>query len=119
VDKLTIEFRSFGIKTGTIPKADCYIDCRGVPDPVNRIVTKDSPSDAEWIRNSIDVMVYIRLIEDHLWYLSKRRGDKLFSRPFVILCMCAWGKHRSPAMKRILAEQLSLLYGDLYLIEVR
>ena len=113
---LKIILKSYGLKSGQpLPPADCYIDCRGVPDPSQAIGGSglgfggngDLPAVQTWIASHIVLLPYREIVGDHLSKLSTRRGvGHEYDKPFIILTMCAHGIHRSRAMKHILAREL-------------
>ncbi len=109
---LHIEFSSFGVKNNSpLPAAECFIDCRGVPDP-SRVVgfmsgTGDNPTLQEYVEQNMDVGPYLRLLNDHFSRLITRKGaGHEFDKPFRVVTMCAHGIHRSRAMKHILSKHL-------------
>jgi len=115
--KLPIVLVSFGFKNG-LPerKVDLYIDCRSIPNPYHaRDISDKSGSGQEmqaWIlSHGADIVeAFLKQIEVAVRQIPSRRRelsqDEMFSRPFVIACGCAFGQHRSVAVKHILLEQL-------------
>lgn len=109
IDKtlLFLQFISFGVKSGKeFPKADCYLDCRGVVDPSHTIGgTGDDPKVQTYIKTFSSIFPYFDTLRCHLDCLTSRRGSgHEYDKPFVVCCMCAHGIHRSRAMKHILAD---------------
>ena len=109
---LKVVFSSFGVKNNQpLPPAECYIDCRGVPDPSKVVglpaLTGDSPELQEYVENNIDLGPYISMLHQHFARLGTRKGiGHEYDKPFRIVTMCAHGIHRSRAMKHILAKHL-------------
>ena len=111
-DHLSITLASFGVKTGMEwPKADLYIDCRGVANPMHTAGlcgTGDEGEVQEWVRTYTDVFPYYDIVREALTRLTTRRGEgKEFDKPFHIVTMCAHGIHRSRAMKHIIGKHLT------------
>lgn len=106
---LEIVLRSFGVKSGKdFPSADTYIDCRGIPDPSHYTSGNgDDPAVQQWVKEKIDLGLYYELVMQHFSMLTLRKGQgNEFDKPFIILCMCAHGIHRSRALKNLLAASL-------------
>ena len=106
-------FTNHGLKGGKeLPKADLYLDCRGVANPFHQAslasLTGDSKAVQNWVMmESPDTIVAFKhQIEEGLTRIPIRRRDEAdpYSRPFTICCMCAHGIHRSRAVKHILAS---------------
>lgn len=126
-------FSSSGLKTGPLPMGkDYYIDCRAVPDPT-RVVKKAADYHyapgvsgdgsmipvQNWIRDHISIPTYVKLISDMLKTIPSRRENnpkKDELDPVTIHTFCAYGVHRSVAMKWILAREFQLLG---YTVEVK
>ena len=119
--KLTLRLISYGLKTNkgnagngfrSIPVADFYLDCRGVPDDKNRI--RVSFQETLSLRKSIESFGAASLdamfdsILESIEFLESRRDDRAdpFADPYVVCFFCAFGMHRSKTCKQILAERL-------------
>lgn len=115
---LPILIISFGFKsvgsTG-IPKADLYLDCRSIPNPhhskeVGHLSGSD-PKMVAWIKEHGQgiVEVFRDQIKVALNQIpSRRRGEEdMYTKPFIIACGCAYGVHRSVAIKHLLIELLT------------
>ena len=120
-EKLTLQLLSYGLKSNkgsavqgyrSIPIADFYLDCRGVPDDKNRVRVsfQETLNLTKTIETfgaaSLDAM--FDLILESIEWIESRRSDEEdpFARPYVICFFCAYGMHRSPTCKKILAERL-------------
>lgn len=118
---LRINLYSHGLKTGPLPKGmDLYIDCRAFPDPSR---TKGSPAGGgqeekvqKWIEGEYGKLSgfsmknhLVRMILDTIYSIPGRRPG-IDVKQLNICCFCAWGMHRSPATKHLLAKWLSPLY---------
>lgn len=117
---LTIQLISSGWKKGTPPKADLYLDCRGIPNPhkVGELSGKGGadPAMLEWVRQkgALHIENFIHQITDAIPEVPNRRlGENWTARPFVVACMCAYGVHRSVAIKNILLKDLPLHLDEL------
>ena len=114
-DKITLQLLSYGLKSNkgdagkgyrSIPIADFYIDCRGVPDDKNRVA-------GETLHETISACLALVGMEeqllDSLDFLESRRSDEAdpFARPYVVCFLCAHGMHRSVTCKKILGDWLS------------
>lgn len=114
---LTFEFISYGVKNGQeLPKADCYLDCRGVPNPVfNHSLSGsgDDPDIQKWVVDELGsgLGFYTGIINQGVAKLPLRRNGEHdpYERPFKVCTMCAHGIHRSRAMKHILAQYYHLI----------
>lgn len=113
---LKLVFINHGMKTGgPLPRADFYLDCRGIADPSRSVGspsgTGDTPAVQDWIRKKVDLRPYKQLITDGLWAIpGRRRSEPLpYARPYVICTFCAFGIHRSRAMKHLLANELGAM----------
>lgn len=105
----SLVFISHGLKSGPLPKADLYLDCRAIVNPV-RVggLNLSLPSLTTWMRanNEPIINLFTATIEVALQQVGdRRRGENPTSRPFVICTLCAYGQHRSVAMKKILATE--------------
>lgn len=114
MDKIKIEFFSFGIKNvwngkGNMSQADLYLDCRGVANPAYSGLSGcgDDLVVQAWVDSFTDLGPFLDMIEEAISRLEVRRGKgKISEKPFVIACFCAHGIHRSKAMKHILADRI-------------
>lgn len=109
---LPIHLSSFGFKGG-VPKADLILDCRVVSNPHHveglRERAGDDPEVIAHVRTSSPAYLnFLELIEEGVTRLHSRRRDEPdpYQRPFTVACGCAYGVHRSVAMKHILAHAL-------------
>ena len=97
---------SHGLKHGYPPKADFYVDCRGIADV--RGLPGDHPlGQAAVLKASkvqLDTIEY--LVKDALEMVGPRRQEQHLTSPFTICFFCAWGLNRSPAVKNIIAGRL-------------
>lgn len=106
---MIIKLISAGLKGGPLPKADCYLDCRGIENPMRHGYANGVMLGAQSIvitENYSQLNAFQRIIKDHIHQLPNRRGKDWDQKPFVICCMCAHGIHRSVAVKHILASEL-------------
>lgn len=93
-----------------IPKADLYLDCRGVANPAHG-GPGGSGDDIEvqnWVgkHSAQDLIAFGDQIYANIQRLTTRKGaGKEYDKPFRIMCMCAHGIHRSRSVKHILARQ--------------
>ena len=117
---LKIHLMSHGLKRNKtedghpiLPKADLYIDCRGIAERGIQGNTGHANSFQEGIKKasplSLDAMT--TLIVDSLRHIETRRSGKPdpFKEPYVVCFMCAWSMHRSPATAHVVGERLSKL----------
>lgn len=111
LNKARIIITSGGVKSlnYTLPKADIYIDCRGVANPCYGMSgSGDDPKVQEWVEKNTTVHPYVEIILETLTRIPmRRRGqEEPFKEPVRIMCFCAHGIHRSRAMKHILSNRL-------------
>lgn len=94
-----------------IPKADFYIDCRGIQEKgLKGTSGKDQEfqsgveSNSSASLNGMEMMIL-----DGLKQLPSRRVGALdpYKEPYVVCFMCAWGIHRSVATKNIMWRRLT------------
>ena len=121
--RLKIILKSHGLKRASlkwgsevrycIPKADLYIDCRGVKEKGYSGIPGDDPRFQEMLEeNSLGALDCISgYITESIRLIKDRRYEKPdpFTEPFVILFMCAFGCNRSPAVKHLMARRLRKL----------
>lgn len=116
MNKLKLQLISYGLKSNkgnaekgwrSIPVADLYFDCRGVPDDKNRAKGKTLGETIE-SASQATLTSFHRIIEDSIPFIQSRRSDREdpFADPYVICFMCAHGMHRSVNCKEILAKRL-------------
>lgn len=112
--KAHFELLSYGLKTGKeLPKADMYIDCRGLADGSKGGPggTGDSKAMQDYVmqQSPASIISMHRLIEDSLKRIPSRRdGDKdPYERPYRVCFMCAHGIHRSRSAKNLIAGLLT------------
>lgn len=110
---LKLVFQSYGLKTAKpIPKADLYFDCRCVVDGSsvpNVGGTGDSKAMQDYVKamSPMSINGFVGQLREGIARIPSRRSDREdpFADPFVVLCMCAHGIHRSRSVKNILAER--------------
>lgn len=107
---------SAGIKkTNPLPKADLYLDCRGIVNPHKipafQTQTGAAKSIQDWIMEQASPSVehMTQLVLSALDAIPYRRLDELkpFDRPVVVCFFCAYGQHRSVAVKHIVGKRLA------------
>lgn len=108
---LKIELFNFGVKhEKEFPKAELFLDCRGVANPSHSggpNGTGDDPEVQAWVAKNSDLSPYTMMVEDAFSRLITRKGaGSEFEKPFRIAAMCAHGIHRSRAIKHLLARYL-------------
>jgi RNase adaptor protein for sRNA GlmZ degradation len=112
---------SFGLKNqpkttnGEIvfPKADFYVDCRIMPDAVNKVGiagTGDDPAIQKWLEEQApgrlnNIMEQVLYAIEMIPIRRKEMKDP-WSRPMRIAFFCAFGIHRSRGTKNIIAKRL-------------
>lgn len=112
---MILRFSSSGKKVAPLPDGkDLYIDCRAVWDP-----SKSHGGGAEMatqlaIRTRTPIKAYVEVVDGAIKTLSQRRENstKAQHAPMTIHCFCAYGMHRSVAMKHILATEFRLKGWD-------
>lgn len=112
-----IELSNVGLKMiggvkGLPEWADFYIDARGLPDGVGRKPGSENwTSNVDWVKSQIDVGSYLQIALDAIHRVKTRRKEKKdpYAEPFRIVIYCAYGMHRSPALRDILAQELTNL----------
>ena len=96
-----------------LPKADLYIDCRGIAEHGIEGNTGHTNSFQEGIKaaSPLSLGAMTTLIVDSLRFIETRRSGKPdpFKEPYVVCFMCAWGMHRSPATASVVGEKLKEL----------
>lgn len=124
--QLRIILQSTGLKkhldtdhdTYNLPKADLYLDARTLPDTSNYLgfAAKGETSAAQGFQEEVagealdafenEVIESLK----HIPARRKNRSDKTatdpYTAPFVVMCFCAHGVHRSVALKNILKQRL-------------
>lgn len=109
---LPLIFTSIGVKgLDKMPKADLYLDCRGIANPSHGGPngTGDDIDVQLWVATHSNIKPYCEMVEMALSRMTARRGaGKEFEKPFKILAMCAHGVHRSKSMKHLLARWAKL-----------
>lgn len=110
IHNLVVIMTHYGLKATQIGqiKADCHLDCRGVPDAVGSGRNGDDPEVQNWVASQIDLLAYIRIVVDHLLAVESRRRGEVdpYLRPVKVATFCAFGIHRSRAMKHLIADYL-------------
>lgn len=110
---LPLIFFSFGVKGDKeFPKADLFLDCRGVANPSHG-GPPGSGDDLDvqmWVAEHSNLRPYVEMVKMALSRMTARRGvGNEFEKPFRIACMCAHGVHRSRSMKHLLARWARLV----------
>lgn len=119
---MKIRLISFGVKSVVaagsqtpLPKADLYFDCRVIRNPYHApgmaSLGGDHPKLQEWcLAENADVLdKFLSLINVGLTTIPDRRRDVkegAFSVPVTLAFFCAYGVHRSVAMKHLVAKKL-------------
>lgn len=113
---LKLRLINFGLKeVQEIPKADLYLDCRGIMDPSwqkGHGGSGDNPSVQEKVKASspMTIMALRNVIEEAVsgQRIPLRRSEDKdpYEKPFVVAFMCAHGIHRSRAAKHIVGDLL-------------
>ena len=114
--KVKLELRWHGIKRlaaadgfRTLPKADFYLDCRGIAERGIPGVTGKDPAFQTAVREQspASLVAFEELIVSSLRHIEHRRGGTdPYAQPYVVLFLCAHGVHRSVSSCHILAERL-------------
>lgn len=105
-----------------MPPADLYLDCRVIPNPFLLFGHKDGSNHdvQKWMKEHAPLWIesfYDTIIESIAQIPTRRKGkEDPWADPYRVCFMCAWGIHRSMAMKHIIAEYLNL---DGYTVEVK
>lgn len=90
---------SHGLKTGPLPKADLYLDCRVLPDNVTEEVLEDI--------STLAINRFFRTITtEFMNTLPSRKKVKIIIPQATICFICAWGINRSVNAKNIIARWL-------------
>jgi RNase adaptor protein for sRNA GlmZ degradation len=114
VGKLLIKFISAGVKSGPLPPADYYLDCRVVYNPFH------DPTLAGKTGDDLSVQLKVRelspsvdamrdLLREAIRRIPTRRkgeGKDPYEKPFVVCCFCAHGIHRSRSVKHLLSRDM-------------
>ena len=117
--QLRLILLSHGIKHGSMPKADFYVDCRCVADPLRGGETSLGGGIKFIEKFSHQTLATIQfMISDAIELIPARRHEKTdpFADPFIICFFCAHGMHRSPAVKHIMSRKL---LADGYKVEIK
>ena len=127
---LSVFIYNFGLKAAgwdmgdriAMPKADFYIDARGLPDGAMNApgVSGDDPIQQEWLKaemakQGIHLSTYVRLALDAIYAIPHRRRQMTdpYTKPFIIACFCAYGLNRSRGLKNLLAPELQAQLNEL------
>lgn len=109
-------FMSHGLKSGPLPKADLYLDCRCIENPFRISGLCNGSADGEqkliaWMyANNLPIIeAMMDMIDSAVHTLPARRRDETnpWARPLTVCFFCAYGQHRSVTMKRIVAKELT------------
>jgi len=127
--KVKLELSWHGIKRlpakdgfRTIPRADLYIDCRGIAEKGIPGFTGKSPEFQAAIRKASapTLRAFVGQIIDALPHIPSRRGGTdPFKEAFTVLFMCAHGVHRSVASCHIVAEALKAGGYNVTIVETK
>lgn len=105
-------FSSSGKKVAPLPDGkDLYIDCRAVYDPSGTHVSGANIKCQLDVREVTPIGAYVEIVSNAIQNMAHRRGNnpnKGVNDPMTIHCFCAYGVHRSVAMKHILAKEFGL-----------
>ncbi len=115
---LPIHILSHGLKKGTAPKADIYVDARGLPDHAQ----SGTPEEQAQIRNSIPFGAYKEIVLHGLQSIGSRRANRppnLKNVPIRICTLCAFGISRSVALKRLLRIELMKTFPQREIKEIQ
>lgn len=115
--KVKLELRWHGIKRlpaadgfRTLPKADFYLDCRGIAEHGIKGTTGKAPEFQKGVREQSpsSLVAFEELIISSLKHIETRRAGSSdpYANPYVIVFLCAHGVHRSVASCHILAARL-------------
>lgn len=107
-----------------LPKADHYLDCRPIPNPIFvpelSGLTGDDPRvwDWMWAHAPGFISSFKTQIVKGLEQIPNRRSGKAdpYADPYVVCFLCAHGIHRSRSMKHIIGN---LLKADHWNVEVK
>ena len=84
-----------------IPKADFYLDCRGVVDGGDEDQIREQDGDT--------IAAMFTLIVESFRRIPSRKGKDAYKEPYVVCFLCAHGVNRSVGCKKILATKLKML----------
>lgn len=109
-------FSSSGKKVAPLPEGkDLYIDCRAVHDPSGTHASGNSIPCQLAIREVTPITAYVDIVANAIKNMGHRRSNnskKAADDPMTIHCFCAYGVHRSVAMKHILSKDFALMGYD-------
>lgn len=116
---MKILLKSFGLKAVSkqdgsykLPSADIYLDCRILPNPhYANMPSGDSQQTQDWLMKRVEPAVlngFISSILQGMQTLGQRRINSANkdASTLRVATFCAFGIHRSVAMKHLLAEEL-------------
>ena len=96
-------YKKYMTEAKPFPKADLYIDCRGLVD--------GALSDTVKVANGTLLFAMKTQIEEAVHTLKTRWPNEP-NRPFVVAFFCAHGMHRSVAAKMLMAESIDYSLFD-------
>ena len=114
---MKITLLSRGLKSaGVFPtKADLYLDARSIPDPASVAGLKNDPYAMNKLFkeiNGLDIVDrFMPLVQDCVKSLPSRRINSMGKKNpnyCTVVCFCAYGIHRSVALKKMLAAEIIL-----------
>lgn len=116
IHNLPIIVSSHGVKTGPMPAAHYYVDARSVWCPVGNhkgmtyVGTGDDQPIQDAVEEKSDIESILKLVDEAIGRTPARRNYKpdWYKHPFHICVLCAWGVHRSRAVKHIIADYLKM-----------
>lgn len=107
---------SSGMKVGDVGKdgvnlpshKDLYLDCRACYDPSQHSGTGDDTRLQLLVRDRTPITAYMEIVKGFIdtWPNRRMEWQDPFAHSLTIHCFCAWGMHRSRAMKHIIADEL-------------
>ena len=93
-----------------VPKADLYIDCRGIREAGLKGASGHDPAFQAGVKehSSVSLQAIEDLIIDSLRHIGTRRAGVLkpLEQPYTVMFMCAYGVHRSVSTGTIIAQRL-------------
>lgn len=112
--QLKLVLISAGVKSGPLPPADLYLDCRGIPNPVYASGlgggTGDDKHIQDWVKThaKVEMNLFTEQIIASIPQIKTRRNHDTdpFAKPYTVAFLCAHGIHRSRSMKNLIAQRL-------------
>jgi RNase adaptor protein for sRNA GlmZ degradation len=87
--------------------ADFYMDARGLPDAVTGLPIGETLE--QFVEKRTHLPRYVDTLLEAIHAIPRRRyqlGDKWHKQPVTVITFCAYGQHRSKALKNLLAREL-------------